>query len=88
MKLHERIGNFNLTAQEAVICTNSNTNNFTEVHPCLVNAALAFKKLPALLENLYGTKDESQYEWGKIHKNIFKAIPWSEIPLLKSIWGR
>lgn len=54
----------------------------------MANAALSFKKLPAILESLFGTKDETQYQWGKIHKNVFKAVPWSDIPGLKWIWGR
>lgn len=88
MNLHERIGKNNLTEQERVICANSESNNYTQLHPCLANAALSFKKLPKLLEDLFKTKDYKQFEWGKIHRHTWKSVPWSDIPVLKNIWGR
>lgn len=30
----------------------------------------------------------TKYEWGIIHQHTFKTVPWSEIPVLKKIWGR
>lgn len=29
-----------------------------------------------------------EYQWGKIHQHVFKAIPWSDVPLLGNIWTR
>lgn len=88
MKLHERIGKFNLTNEERLVCSNKENQNYTSLHPCLANAALAFKKLPQLLFALFHTHNESEYQWGKIHQHTFKTVPWSDIPVLKNIWGR
>lgn len=88
MKLHQKIGKLNLTQEEAIICANNENSNYTNIHPCLANAALTFKKLPKFLFELFNTKDVTKYEWGKIHKHTFKTVPWSEIPLLNKIWGR
>lgn len=37
---------------------------------------------------MFGTLDHTKFEWGKIHQHVFKAVPWSDIPGLKNIWGR
>jgi hypothetical protein len=59
-----------------------------DIHPCEASIALAFKKLPQELSHLFGSDNIDLYEWGQIHSQTFKIIPFSEIPLLKHIWNR
>ena len=40
------------------------------------------------MNEIFGTKDYTQYKWGKIHQHTYKSMPWSDIPLLKYIWAR
>lgn len=39
--------------------------------------ALAFKKLPAEMQKLFGTDNVEEYQWGKIHEQTFKIVPFS-----------
>ena len=50
--------------------------------------ALAFKKLPSQLKQEFGSSDIEEYQWGKIHRQYFTMIPFSEVPLLNKIWNR
>lgn len=86
--LYTKIGEGKLTDEERIICTNNHNNNLTSIHPCLANAALSFRRLPKDLEQLFGSKNLKDYEWGKIHKHTFKSIPFGDIPGLNKIWGR
>jgi hypothetical protein len=37
---------------------------------------------------LFGTTDIEKYKWGTIHNQVYKVVPWGEIPILKNIWAR
>lgn len=37
---------------------------------------------------LFDSDNINDYEWGKIHFQAYKIIPFSEIPFLKEIWNR
>ena len=86
--LYVKIGEGQLTEEEKILCANSENKNLTHIHPCLANVALSFQKLPALLHEVFHTNDVSEYQWEKIHKNTFKSVPWSDVPVLKNIWAR
>jgi len=49
---------------------------------------LAFKKLPSELNKLFGSDNVEGYQWGKIHKQTFKSVPFSDVPLLNHLWNR
>lgn len=67
---------------------NQHSSNYTNIHSCLANVVVAFKELPDILEEMFGTKNIEEYQWGKIHQHVFKSVPFSEVPLLKNLWER
>lgn len=87
MKLFVKIGSNSLTDEEEIVCANARLNQ-TQAHPCLANAAHVFKKLPSLLEEVFGTPKVEQWQWGTIHQHSYKSIPFTDLPVLKHIWGR
>ncbi len=85
-RLFEKIHNKKLGEEEAKVCRNQETNNYTQIHPCEAVIALAFKRIPEEAEKIFGTEDVTQYHWGKIHLATYKSIPFSDIPGLNKIW--
>lgn len=49
---------------------------------------MAFKKVGQHIRTVFGSEDVEDFRWGKIHRQVFKSVPWSEVPLLKYVWER
>ncbi len=54
-RLFEKIRFRQLGDQEAQVCRNQETNNYTQIHPCEAAIALAFKKIPEEAERIFRT---------------------------------
>ena len=48
--------NNQLSKEEYPVCMNQETSNFTNIHPCEAAVALAFKKIPAEVERIFGVE--------------------------------
>lgn len=86
--LLEKIGMGKLSNEERAVCESHETQKLKDLHPCEASALLAFKELPNELSKLFGSDDLEDCRWGVIHNQMFKIIPMSDIPVLRSIWQR
>ena len=41
-----------------------------------------------MLEKLFNTPKVEEWKWGIIHQHSYKSIPFTDLPVLKNIWGR